>query len=480
MRTRLLAAQIALRQGHPRDAAVRALEAAQAAADEAEVLGELIDTLLQVGETAVAQRLLERPVWQQIDAPDTLLRYADLRQRLGQHVQSLGAFDRLIAMRPQDGILHHYRAQQLEFVGRLEEAATEYEACLARAPGYGDAAYRLVRLRRQTQDDDRLRPIETGLRHVQAGSRAHADFEFARYHVLEDLGRTGAAWQALATANGVMHAHAAADAALEQAGMQMLCDHLTADPPRPAGAPCGSPCPIFIVGLPRTGTTVLERMLANHSLVAGAGELMDFSRQLMRVADTASDFGPAFLARLSTLDFAEVGRSYRAQTAWRAGTKPYFIDKQPGNWLLTGLIHAALPGAKILHLVRDPMEACFSIWRARFGNAHAWSYEFGTLAEHYRLYRRLMAGWHAAYPGAVMDVAYADLVRHPAATLRRVLDFCGLPWEAGCEDIEHNTTPVSTLSSPQVREPVHTRAMGLWRRYGDRLEPLRSVIASAT
>jgi hypothetical protein len=126
------------------------------------------------------------------------------------------------------------------------------------------------------------------------------------------------------------------------------------------------------------------------------------------------------------------------------------------------------------------MEACFSIWRARFGNAHAWSYEFGTLAEHYRLYRRLMAGWHAAYPGAVMDVAYADLVRHPAATLRRVLDFCGLPWEAGCEDIEHNTTPVSTLSSPQVREPVHTRAMGLWRRYGDRLEPLRSVIASAT
>lgn len=477
VRTRLLEAQIALLEGHLQAAAAHAMNAARLATDEPNLLGELINTLLQVGETAAAHGLLERPIWQGIEAPDALLRYADLRQRLGDHAQSLAAFDRLIAMRPDDGILHHYRGQQLEFLGRLEEAEAEYEACLARAPGYGDAAYRLVRLRRQTSGDQRLVLIESGVKRVQSGSRAHADFEFARYHVLEDLGQTDAAWQALATANAVMHSQAAADAEREQQGMRHFHEQVAAHPPRVASARHDRPCPIFILGLPRSGTTVLERMLANHSHVVGVGELMDFSRQLARVADIGADFGPAFLARLQTLDFAELGRGYRAQTGWRAGGKPYFVDKQPGNWIMAGLIHAALPEAKILHLVRDPMDTCFSIWRARFGNTYAWSYHFKTLAAHHALYRRLMKCWHAAYPGAIMDVDYADLVADPATTLRRVFDFCGLAVEDGCEDLARNTTPVSTLSSSQVREPIHTRTVGQWRRYEAQLEPLRAELS---
>lgn len=476
--TQLLAARIDWHEGRPRDAASRALAAAQSAPDDADVLGDLIDMLLLVGEFAAAHGLLERPVWQHIEAPGTLLRYADLRRRFGEHAGSLEAFDRLVALRPDDPVLHHYRGQELQFTGRLEEAEAEYEACLALAPGYARAVYPLVRLRRQTRDDGRLGLIEAGLKLVRPGSREHADFEFARYHVLEDLGQTEAAWRALAAANAVMHAQAAHDAALEQQGLQRLCDEAEHRPPQAVATrhPPG-PCPIFILGLPRSGTTVLERMLANHSQVASAGELMDFGRQLLRTGNTAASSDADFFARQLTLDFEEVGRGYLAQTRWRAGDKPYFIDKQPGNSMVAGLIHAALPEARILHLVRDPMDVCFSIWRARFGNTYAWSYDFGTLAAHYRLYRRMMAQWHATYPGAIMDVDYAELVRDPAATLRRVMEFCGLAWEAGCEDPTRNTSPVSTLSSAQVREPVHTRGLGQWRRYAEQLEPLRRELA---
>jgi tetratricopeptide (TPR) repeat protein len=465
-----------LDENRSRDAATHALDAAHVAPEDPDLLAELIDTLLQAGESATAHDLLEQPSWKHIESTTTLVRYAGFRQAFGEHAQSLAAFDELVAMDPNNGALRCYRGQQLEFLGRMREAEAEYEASLALAPGYADAAYYLVRLRRQTQDDHRLELIKTGLQCVQPGSREHASFEFARYHVLEDLGQTDAAWDALEVANGIMHQQAAPDATRELEGIRYFCEKVMARPARVATEQDDGPCPIFILGLPRTGTTVLERMLANHSHVIASGELMDFSRQLVRVADTGPDYSPFFFARLLTLDIAEVGRGYRAQTRWRAGDKPYFIDKQPGNWMLAGLIHAAMPQAKILQLVRDPMDACFSILRARFGNTCAWSYDLKTLAEYHDQYRRLMRHWHALYPGAIMDVSYEALVQEPATTLRRVFDFCGLEWEAGCEDPTRNASPVSTLSSSQVREPLHSRAIGQWHRYAGQLESLRNSL----
>jgi len=475
-RTHALTARFISMQGRPHDAATHALAAAQVVGDDTDVLGDLIETLLQVGESTTAHDLLQRPVWQQAADADTLLRYADLRRQFGEHAQALAAFDQLVALRPDDAMLRRHRGQQLEFLGRLVEAEVEYRACLARLPGYGRAAYSLVRLRKQSRDDPHLAMIETGLRQTRPDSAAHADFDFARYHVLEDLGQTEVAWQALATANAAMHALAAADVARELAGTQLFCEQVAARPPRVASVRQDGPRPIFIIGLPRSGTTLLERMLANHSQVASAGELTDFGRQLLRVANTAPSWDADFFARQLGLDFAEVGRGYLAQTRWRASGKPFYIDKRPGNYLVAGLIHAALPEAKILHLVRDPMDVAFSIWRARFGSTYAWSYDFRALSTHYGQYRRLMGTWHAAYPGAILDVAYSDLVGTPAATLRHVLQHCGLAWEEGCEDITRNTLPVSTLSSAQVREPLHTHALGHWRRYADQLEPLRQLL----
>jgi hypothetical protein len=471
----LLAARLASRSGQPRVAASLAVPAAARVPDESDAVCEAVHTLLEVGETRLARQAFERPVWG--GASDaTLARYIDFAHRFGEHATALAALERLLAAHTDDGPLRFQRGLQLEYLGQLDAAARAYAACLALAPGFGQAAYQWARLHRSADGAALRTAIGRGLAVAPAGSRDRADFEFARYHALEDLGDTAGAWPALARANAIMRGHMGAAATRQLAGLRQFAAWVDAHPPFPLAASAASPCPLIILGMPRSGTTVLERMLGNHSQVVAAGELPDFGQQLMVVADTPSTYSETFYARLPTLDFDALGRGYSSQTAWRAHGRAYLVDKQPSNWMLAGLMHAALPNAKILCLGRDPMDVCFSNWRARFAT-YAWSYDFAALAEYHALYTRLMDAWRRLYPGAILDVAYADLVGEPETTLRRVLDFCGLPWEAGCADLVRNANPVATLSAAAVREPLNARGIGQWRRYAVELEPLRQRLA---
>jgi hypothetical protein len=237
--------------------------------------------------------------------------------------------------------------------------------------------------------------------------------------------------------------------------------------------------PIFIIGMARSGTTLLERMLGNHSQVAVAGELMDFGAQLHWMADTRNAQSDTLVSRLPGLDHAELGRRYLAQTQWRAHGRMFFIDKQPPNWVLAGAVHAALPRAPILNLVRDPMDTCFSNWRAYFGDACAYSYDLDALAAHFNDYRRAIAHWHRVMPGTILDVPYAELVNEPEATLRQVFAFCGLEWQPGCADIARNVAPSATLSAAQVRGGVHVRAFGDWLPYAQHLSEFRGRLPDA-
>lgn len=477
VRTHLLAAQIDWYNGSVREAAERAVAASGLAFDDPAVLVDLITILRQVGETARAHEVFGHFEWPETVSNDMLYRRAILYQSFGEYEQALAAFDKLSNDAPDTGLWHFFRGQQLEFLGRFGEAGTAYEACLGKSPGMGYAAYKLVRLRPRDDDGEMLGKIDAGLPHVQPRTSGRADFEFARYHVLERMGRIDDAWQALETANAGMHALGLANAVAEEAGLRRFRERLATQPvPVPGEMPVG-PCPIFIIGMPRTGTTLLERMLANHSRVAGAGELTDFGGQLVYVSGHHDPFGEHAISSLATLDYGELGRRYLAQTSWRASGKAYFVDKQPTNWMLAGLIHAALPQAKILHIVRDPMDACFSIWRARFADAHAWTYSVETLAGHFDSYQRLMKHWKQVLPDVILDVDFTQLVSHPATTLRRVMEFCGLDWEPGCEDPSRNAAAVSTLSSVQAREPVHTRGLGRWRHYAEQLQPLHQRLS---
>ncbi|MDE2272194.1 MAG: sulfotransferase [Xanthomonadaceae bacterium] len=477
VRTHLLASEIAWREDRVRDGSAHARDAAEAGTMDPGVLCAVVEALLRVGEVALARECLARPPLADSDEPRWLLKLADYRQRLDENAEALRLIESAIARGATGAEVRFHHGVQLYFNGCLGEAEAELEASLRADPPSGRAALALSRLRRQSPEDNHLDLLAEGLGQVPHGAMDKPALLFAQYKVFEDLGRNEDAWRALELGNALMHARNPREAAVQRAFLARLIEACGEDAVKPRSEPDDGPQPIFIVGMPRSGTTVLERMLGNHSQVRSAGELVDFELQVRRAADTRRIHAETFTGRIADLDLDEVGRCYLAQTRWRARGRRFFIDKQPPNWMLAGLIHAALPGARILHLVRDPMDVCFSNWRAFFGDTYGYSYDIADLAAHHDSYRRTMAHWHKVMPGAVLDVPYERLVREPDTMMRRVFAFCGLDWEPGCTDMRGNAEPVATLSAAQVREPLHSRAFGEWQRYAVHLAPLREALS---
>lgn len=473
----LLLGGIAWRENRRRDTVRHALDAARIVPDEGRPLLEVASALAQVGETVAAKELLDRPFFAQSSDGSLLAQAATLRQSLEQHAASLALLERAHAS-GLDGLDYRFdHAIQLAFNGRLREAEDEFEYCIGMGIPSGRAYVNLARMRRQTPERNHLRSIESMLRLVQRGSEDEAGLEFARYKELEDLGRFDEAWQALVRGNAIMgkdsiYVPARRESLLD--GLRTLC---TPDFVRPAGPAREGPQPIFVVGMTRSGTTVLERILDNHSQVLSAGEIKDFGAQLAYGTNEATQriLDGRTLAKLPAVDYAEVGDRYLERTQWRAQGRRYFVDKFPPNWQVAGLIRRALPGARILHLVREPMDVCFSNYRAIFGRSYMWSYDLEHLAHYHRQYRRTMAHWHAVMPGQILDVRYADLVRDPEAVAREVFYFCGLGHEAGCVDLSRNTTPVASWSMAQVRGGIEGRAEE-WRPYEAQLAGLRAAL----
>ncbi|MDZ7627330.1 MAG: sulfotransferase [Parvularculaceae bacterium] len=240
-----------------------------------------------------------------------------------------------------------------------------------------------------------------------------------------------------------------------------------------------APSPIFIIGQPRTGTTLVERIIASHSAVESAGELQQFGFAVRRLAK-ATTLNPAGLAAAwAQIDPADLGKAYLKSVAPMRREKPRFIDKLPRNFLYLPLIAKALPRAKIIHLVRDPLDACFASYKQLFAEAYPHSYDHVETARHYTRYANLMAHWRAAFPGAFLDVSYEGLVTGVDAEARRLVAFLDLPWEDACLRFHELDAPVATASAVQVREAAHDRSVGRALKYGHRLDPMRKILASA-
>ena len=475
----LMLGGIAYAQGRLRDATRHALDAACRLPDDANMIGSVVNGLLMVGEVVAARECLCHPAIARCRIGPVLARLAGMQQMLGDHPAALALLDRARAAGLDDADLSYLRGVQLTFNGRIGEAIAELERCLKLGPTYGRASITLARLSKQTAERNHLDYIRTQLRSVPRGSEDHAAFEFAQYKELEDLGDYDEAWRALERGNAIMYARLRHDIARERARIDALIERCSAEFVNASDAVRHEgPQPIFIVGMPRSGTTLLDRILGNHSQVISAGELGDFARQMRWAADhaTVQPVDATILERAAHLDYAEVGRRYLTQTQWRAHGKAWFIDKLPINYMQAGFIARALPQARILHMTRAPMDVCFSNWRAFFGGGYAYSYDLDALAAQYADYRRVMAHWHAVMPGRILDVSYEALTRDPAQVARAVFDFCGLPFEAAALDIGRNITPVATLSAMQVRGEIRRREVAEWVPYVRQLSSLASEI----
>ena len=366
------------------------------------------------------------------------------------------------------------RAHVLIYLGRFKEAGEDLSRVLKRAPHLAQGYWLQSQVRRQTAGDNHVAGILAQLRAPQRSAQDTALLDFALHKELDDLGQHDEAWIALE--KGCLSKRSSLRYDVTQ--VAAIFDRLNAFHPSTSGSQMNAPtgvAPVFIVGMHRSGTTLLEQLLDGHSDVRGLGELYDFTSAMRHATDhhCAGVIDERLIERAATVDFAEVGKRYLDGVAWRLGGQQCFIDKLPSNFLNLGFICEALPQAKILHMVREPMETCFSNLRELFSEANPYSYDQAELADYHNQYRGLMAHWHAACPGRILDVDYARLTREPEAQIRRVCDFIGIAFEPSMLEMQSRTRGVVTASAVQVRDRIQVQETPKWRAYEKYLTPLR-------
>ncbi|NOZ42990.1 MAG: tetratricopeptide repeat protein [Alphaproteobacteria bacterium] len=369
------------------------------------------------------------------------------------------------------------------FLGDSDGAEQSLETLLKMSPENGAAVHLRSILGKSTKDNNHIDQLE---KHIAAGLKdweASMYFNYALAREYEDVGNYDQSFSALKTGAGLRRQHLNYDANSEHASLTDIMQHYTKDVFKDKTGSCEQEGAIFIVGMPRTGTTLIERMLASHSQVMSVGETSDFPIAMTdQIRETLARRPRDDLSTLSAslvMDFEQLGRNYLRSVRQGIGQSRYYVDKLPFNFLYCGLIRKALPKARIIHLVRDPMDSCYAIYKTLFNQTYSFSYDLDELGDYYLLYRALMDHWHRVMPGEIIDVAYEDVVHNPESEARRVLDWCGMPWEAAVLDFHSAGTASSTASAAQVRQPIYSSSVHKWRHYQRQLTPLKNKFIAA-
>ncbi|MBI2397851.1 MAG: sulfotransferase [Xanthomonadales bacterium] len=374
---------------------------------------------------------------------------------------------------PEDLSVRLVRGLLLAHRGRIDEAAADFNWALRRNPRIALAWWLLARLQTQTAQSNHVEQLQMLLRIPGLQPSDVAALARALHKELDDLGDHSGAWQALEWMGRAKRCIEPYDSKEGRAVVDALIEWSSRRSAETAQHE-GGRTPLFVLGMYRSGTTLLAQMLDGSPEVLGLGELCDFSSAMRHATDHYSRdvIDRVTVARAASVDFTEVGRRYLDGIAWRLGDEPFFIDKLPANFLNIGFICRALPQAKILHMVRDPLETCFSNLRELFTGINAYSYDQLQLADYFIQYRRLMAHWHGLHPGRILDIDYAELTRDPEAVMRKVAAFCGVGFIEAMSDPRSSTRPVSTASGVQVRDRVVRRQSPKWLPYAEYLKPL--------
>ena len=472
---------LAARSGRMRDAVAFALRASAPSQqeDDAALLEALTRQLFDLGEIEAGLACAQAPALSSAYDPDVLRGLG--QALLSQSFPDLAETFLQRAQRIRDGgaPARYLLGLAAFYQGDEAEAERAWEAALQRNPMMPPVHRLLAKLRRQTPSRNHIDRLRATVARMPHGHPEAPWLHYALFKELDDMDDIEGAWQALVQGMQARRRQVAYDAVAEA----RLFDRLQARsvPATGVAVSTTAPTPIFIVGMPRSGTTLLEQILARHPHVQDAGELRDMLCQLRWVCDRVG--GPhldeALCVEAEQADMGLLGRRYLEKTAWRANGRAFFTDKMPANFLLVDHIARALPQARILHMVRDPMEVCFSNLKELFVDAYPHTYDQREMAAHFIRYRGLMRHWHSRHPGRILDISYEDLVRAPEAAARRVLDFCGLAWDPDVLAMGPRTSSVATASAAQVREPIHVRYVGQWRRYAHHLQPMQTALDEA-
>lgn len=365
------------------------------------------------------------------------------------------------------------------YAGDSPAAETQLLACLAKEPRNPLAHWLLARAR-TAASDDHIRQMDALLEKPQElQSIAYLNYAVGKEY--EDLQQWDAAFTAYEEGAAARRECVAYDEQSDVELFEHMVSLFTEEWLDARQSDCNSSAPVFILGQPRTGSTLLDRMLEAHPAVVSAGELRHFGLALRRVAeiDEPRQYTARLMEAAASVDTAALGELYLASIGRFRGEAAHVIDKLPTNYHFLPLILAALPNAKVLHIRRDPMDTCFAVYKQLFAGAYLHSYELGEMGRHFVRYSTYMQTMRARFGGRFLEVGYEELVTDTEECLRRVLDYVGLSWNADCLDYARRTAAVATQSAAQVREAPHRRSIGRWREYRRQLEPLRRILDEA-
>ena len=443
------------------------------APDFHQALGNLGRILVDNGKLVEAVEIYGRLVGLKPDDGDAWAGYGRTLGQAGRVEEAEEAYRKSLAIDPKAPGVHMARAHMLKTLGDQEEALGAYRKSIEYNPALGESYWSMANLKIFRFANSEVSAMEQQVLgdDLKEGSRVH--FLFALGKAYEDKGDYQKAWQHYHQGNQLNRESVSYDPVANELQLKKIESTFTKELfLANEGAGHEAPDPIFIVGLPRTGSTLVEQILASHSQVEGTAELPN----LGAIAESTGKFRPDglcfpdTLATLTKRDFAFYGKEYLQQVSrHRVLNTPFFIDKMPNNFVHAGWIKLILPNAKIINTRRHPMDGLLGVYKQLFAKGQDFTYDMLELSEFYRGYIEIMQHWDDVLPGQVLDVHYEDTVTDTEAQVRRILEFCGLEFEESCLRFYETDRPVKTASSEQVRQPIYTSALGLWKKYGDNL-----------
>lgn len=463
------------------DIAVKALETAvQLDATLSDYWAFLAIVYMQTGNALKAEKTAMTAYNIGSDKAHVLYPVAHVLSGLGFAVEANICLYKAIQQSPNNPIYHRALGISLLESGDFEAAQQALRKSVALDPNDAESWWNLSSLVK-AKDNTMAEQLLEIMQSTASFPRQHAFLAYAAGKLFEDTqcwDEAFAAFEQGAAAKRRTVNYEASQAELTFSALKTVCTANWLD----AGTDgANQSAPIFIVGQPRTGTTLVDRIVSSHSLVHSAGEPVQLAMSLRALTGvrTSEFISAELIHKAVNLCATELAKSYLAGLANLRGDTPYFTDKFPMNFMLVGFIAKAFPKAKIIHVTRSPADSCFAVFKQLFEDVYPHSYDQREMAEHFVMYRNLMEHWHRIMPGRILDIAYEDVVSQNTAEARRLIEYIGLDWEDECINFEKNNAAVVTASAAQVREKVHSRSIGRWKKYEKQLTPLLDILKAA-
>jgi tetratricopeptide (TPR) repeat protein len=477
-----LLGMVSIAQGRFREAADLLERATMLDNSRAAYHAQLARCQVTLNRHAEARQTADRAMHLEPTDAQTLDTIGAVYSRTRDHDKAVEVFREAVVRDPKNSNFQFNLGASLRFIGDFDGAEVAFEAAAHSTPKYYKAHSALSHLKRQTPENNHTDRLETLIRNADGDLQSETGLRSALAKEYDDLGEYDRAFAHMAKAYAKLRPKLDYSTSYDDALFEKIISVVNEEFLSRATPGHATREPIFIVGMPRTGTTLVERILSSHSEVFSAGELQNFGIALKRATRTKSNriLDPETIAASTDVDFAKLGETYLDSTRPVTGHTAHFIDKTPLNFLHIGFIHLALPAAKIICLRRNPMDSCLSNYRQLFAlddsPYYNYSYDLLETGHYYILFDRLMQHWRRLLPGKILELQYETVVAEQEAQSRAIVDFCGLEWEDACLAFERNPSPVATASATQVREPIYTHAVERWRHYEKHLAELKQLL----